>query len=163
MVSSSIRYSKLMGIVLVIAGFLMILFKLLDDAGAEEFRIQVSGTGETINGTPQENVHLYYSGEIINHGTESFTIRSVEPVLSEQAESLLVEPKAQILIFNTKVKPENQLNIEGSFELNTSTQREEEITALLPGIIAYKVTYSDKESEVFPLYSEAYLHNKKMR
>ncbi|WDH81385.1 hypothetical protein [Paenibacillus urinalis] len=163
MKSSNMQLSKLMGIVLVIAGFMMIVTKLSVEAGAEEFRIQVSGTGETINGTPQEKVLLYYSGEIINHGTKSFIIRSVEPILSEEAESLLVDPKAQILIYNTKVKPKDTLNIEGSFELDTSTQSEEEITDLLPGIIAYKVTYSDKESEIFPLYSETYLQNKKTR
>ncbi|MEK5060186.1 hypothetical protein [Paenibacillus sp. FSL H7-0326] len=44
---SNIQLSKLMGIVLVISGFMMIVTKLSVEAGAEEFRIQVSGTGET--------------------------------------------------------------------------------------------------------------------
>ncbi|MCM3784179.1 hypothetical protein M3231_14440 [Neobacillus mesonae] len=139
------------GIMLVAAGLLIILIKLISTSPDLGLRILVAGTGESINGTPQQKVALYYSAEIANMGSETFMVHSVEPVLEEAKESLLVDENAQKFVYNQELKAGEVLEIEGTFELNTSGLKEEEVTALLPYVTAYKVKYNNIE-QIFNIY-----------
>lgn len=139
------------GIVLIVIGVLILLTKMLEITGAghvNDKMLLISGFGESISNQPQREVVLSYSGTVENHAKQSLTIHSVEPILSVEAANLLIHPEKQILIYDRVLKKKDILQVNGEFLLDTSELTEEAMNELLPGVIAYKITYNNDHEVV---------------
>ncbi|MEF3354802.1 hypothetical protein PV403_16725 [Paenibacillus sp. GYB006] len=133
------------GVVLMLLGILILLSKMIQITGADHVNdklLLISGFGESIPDQPQREVTLSYSGTVENHANQSLTIHSIEPILSVDASNLLIHPEKQILIYDRVLKKKESLHVNGEFLLDTSQLTEEEMSKLLPGVIAYKITYN---------------------
>ncbi|WP_454191949.1 hypothetical protein [Paenibacillus sp. Marseille-Q7038] len=142
------------GIVLIVVGVLILLTKTIQVTGADHVNdkmLLVGGVGESIQSLPQREVTLSYSGTVENHANQSLMIHSVEPILSVEASNLLIHPEKQILIYDRVLKKKENLQVKGEFLLDTSQLTEEEMSKLLPGVIAYKITYNQNHEVMLNL------------
>ncbi|WIV18103.1 hypothetical protein QPK24_17045 [Paenibacillus polygoni] len=139
------------GVVLILLGIFILLTKMIQMTGTapmNEKLLLISGFGESIPDQPQHEVTLSYSGTIENHTHQSLTIQSVEPILSVEAANLQIHPEKQILIYDRVLKKRESLHVNGEFLLDTSQLTEEEMNKILPGVIAYKITYNQDQEVV---------------
>lgn len=139
------------GVVLIVVGVFILLTKIIQITGADHVNdklLLVRGLGESIQSLPQREVTLSYSGAVENHANQSLRIHSVEPILSVEASNLLIHPEKQIIIYDRVLKKKESLQVNGKFSLDTSQLTEEEMSKLLPGVIAYKITYNNDHEVV---------------
>lgn len=130
------------GIVLIIAGVLLLLSApLLMDKGREDL-FYMSGYGASLSEMPGENQVFSYSVDLSNNGSSSYLIQSLEPVISDEIESYVLEG-IPIIPVNKRLSPGKKIQIQGELRVDTSQMNQEEIRELLYNVQTFKVSYDD--------------------
>ncbi|MBU5672078.1 hypothetical protein [Paenibacillus brevis] len=137
----------LAGLILIIAGFVLLLVApLLLDKGRANLFI-MSGYGASLSETPGESQVFSYSIDLSNDGRSYYKIKSLEPVISSKMEPYVLEG-ITIIPVNKKLSPHKTIKIHGELRVNTSQMNQEEIRDLLYGLQQFKVIYDDHREMV---------------
>lgn len=135
--------ARLMGMAFIIIGvFVMLVVPRLNES-KENLLFYISGQGQTLSETPKELTALTYTITIDNPGSNSYTITSIEPVISDELESLRTDHKPVILKKTKKLKARKSIEYSGELNLTTLKLDKEEIKQLLPVFKEYIVTYDN--------------------
>ena len=121
-----------------------------DSAGETPTLFYIGGNGEVISQFPVNDGEVSYSVSFDNPTKRTFKIVSVEPILTRRGNDVLIgEVKALEEI--KSVKPGEQVQFNGKFNVNTNGLSEEEIRNMVPIIEAYKVVFNRHEEIILPL------------
>ncbi|WP_044478242.1 hypothetical protein [Paenibacillus antibioticophila] len=137
----------LAGLILIITGFVLLLIApLLLDKGRDDLFI-MSGYGASLSETPGENQVLSYSIDLSNNGRSYYKIKSLEPVISQEAEPYVLEG-ITIIPVNKKLTPNKTIKIHGELKVNTSQMNQEEIRDLLYDLKQFTIIYDDNQEMI---------------
>lgn len=145
---------KSIGFLFLILGIIIFLIKFMSDSadnvGESPTLFYIGGNGEVISQFPVKDGDVSYSVSFDNPTKRTFKIVSVEPILTRRGHDVLigeVMPLEEVEI----VKPGEQVQFNGKFNVNTSGLSEEEIRNMIPIIEAYKVVFNRHEEIILPL------------
>jgi len=142
---------RFLGLLLIVTGIAMTLMKAgstHSDKGPALFYI--GGISEQIGQFPVKDGLVHYSVSFDNPTNRSFRIKKIEPLLTQEAQSRLLEYTVSIEE-EKKLSPGKEIEFTGQFHIDTSDLTEAEIAELFPIIEGYRVTYNRHEEIIMPL------------
>ncbi|MDQ0913880.1 hypothetical protein [Paenibacillus sp. V4I5] len=145
---------KSIGFLFLTLGIIIFIIKFMSDSadtvGESPTLFYIGGNGEVISQFPVKDGEVSYSVTFDNPTKRTFKIVSVEPILTRRGHDVLINevmPLDEIKI----VKPGEQVQFNGKFNVNTNGLSEEEIRNMIPLIEAYKVVFNRQEEIILPL------------
>lgn len=145
------RYPKelslrsLIGFLFIVIGILVIVFVPRINGGSGERLFYISGYGEVLGELPKEEDTLIYSITIENPGNKNYTIKSIEPIITDEIRVLLLDNKPRVIKETRKLRSNKEIEFKGQLKISTIKLSEEAVKKLLPAIKEYKITYDDGE------------------
>lgn len=135
---------KFFGYVLVFIGVLVLVFvPRLSEENEGDQLFYISGHGEVLSEHPKERDTLTHSITLENPGTQSYTIKSVEPIISEDIKPLLIGKEPLVIMKTKKLKGKKKIEYKGEVNVRTIQLDEASVKKLIPAIKEYKITYDD--------------------
>jgi hypothetical protein len=137
-----------LGLAFVVIGFLVLIFvpRIQDNRVVEQFYI--SGFGETLSETPKEQAAMSFSITIENPAKKNYIIHSVEPIVPEEIQGLLIDKEPVVIKKSKKLKGKNHVEYSGELTLKTIDLSVDAIKNIFPVIQSFKITYNDNEVKI---------------
>jgi len=138
-----LKNNKKVGFLLFIIGTVLFLLLFLTSKDNHEL-FYISGLGASISAQPSEVEVIEYNLNISTLSKKKFNIQSVEPILNEKLNNILIS-NSIITSVDKTLSLNNELFIEGEMSVNTSALDEDEINRLLLELNTFKVKFNRNE------------------
>ena len=143
---SNDKYARFLGLILIIIGISLLLFKpLINGKAVDDKLFYIGGYGEIMSEQPQLKDTLIYSITIDNPGTKNYVIKSIEPILPMEINDLVIERKANVIKEIKNLRGQKEIEYKGQLSISTIKLCNEEMQQLLPIINEFKVTYDNEK------------------